>query len=104
MNFYKDFFGFELKEEREIKEMEMKIFNLKKDGDFIEIIQPTGVRKMEDGIKHIAFLSDNIEEDFTFFKEKGAPMLFKEVQKHGNIAFFFTKSPTGELVEIIEYY
>ncbi len=104
LEFYEKFLGFELISRREVPEMGMNIFNLKARGDFIEIIQPKDAGKMPDGIKHIAFLSDNIEGDFRFFKENGAVMLYQEVQKLENIAFFFVKSPSGELVEIIQYF
>jgi len=104
LNFYKDFLGFKLVSERTIKEMGMTIYDLKRGSDYIEVIEPSEKGKMTDGIKHIAFLSDNIEEDLRAFKDKGALLLHKEVQRHINLGFFFAKSPTGEFVEVIQYY
>ena len=105
ISFYRDVLGFELVQEREIKEMKMVIFDLKVRDDFIEVIQPVGQEmKMADGIKHIAFESDDIEADFKSFHAKGAKLVHKEVQKFGNVAFFFIQAPTGEFVEIIQYF
>jgi catechol 2,3-dioxygenase-like lactoylglutathione lyase family enzyme len=103
MEFYKNFLNFELISKREVPSMGMNIYLLKGVEEIIEIIEPTKKTKMEDGLKHIAFFSDNIEEDFNFFKEKGAALINKEVQHLENLYFFFVKSPSGELVEIIQY-
>lgn len=103
MEFYKNFFNLELISRRELSAMCMNIYLLKGMGEIIEIIEPTKENKMEDGLKHIAFFSDNIEEDFNIFKEKGATLIHKEVQHTENLSFFFVKSPSGELVEIIQY-
>jgi len=103
MEFYKNFFNFELISKRELPDMGMNLYLIKGMEEIIEIIEPTKENKMEDGLKHIAFFSDNIEEDFNLFKEKGAKLIHKEVQHTENLSFFFVKSPSGELVELIHY-
>ena len=104
VDFYKELFGFEELFRKEVELMHMKIVYLGKGEDHIEIIEPTGKDiKMNDGLKHLAFISDDIEADFKDFKEKGVVMLHNEVQKHENLAFFFVKSPSGEFVEVIQY-
>jgi len=101
--FYQDFLGFELMDHREIPGLHMTIFDLRSRHDFVEVIQPTGDTKQPDGIKHVAFLSDDIGADFDAFRKKGANLLHNEVQRYGDTAFFFVKAPTGEFVEIIQY-
>lgn len=104
VEFYKKYMGYDEESSLSVPAMHMRIIMLKKDGERIEIIEPTGRDiRMADGIKHIAFLSDNIEEDFNFFRESGAVMLHQEIQKHENMRFFFVKSPSGEFAEIIQY-
>lgn len=105
IEFYKEIFGFTELFREDVELMHMKIIFLEKGDDRIEIIEPTGSDiKMNDGLKHIAFLSDDIEGDYKALEAKGVMMLHKEVQKHENVAFFFLKSPSGEFVEITQYY
>ncbi len=104
ISFYRDFFGFELTFKNEIEVMGMVIFHLKKGDDFIEVVQPLSENQNTDGIKHMAFLSDDIESDFEEFKEKKANMIFPDIQRFEKQAFFFIKSPSGEMVEIIQYF
>jgi catechol 2,3-dioxygenase-like lactoylglutathione lyase family enzyme len=104
LEFYRDILGFSLASKREIESMNMVVYDLRNNGDYVEIIQQMhGDSKHGDGIKHIAFLSDNIEEDFEEFINKGVHMLHNDVQVFGNASFFFVKSPGGELIEIIQY-
>ena len=105
IEFYCNVLGFEEVQKREIKEMQMVIYDLKVRDDFIEVIQPVGqAMDMADGIKHIAFESDDIEKDFIDFRQKGAKIVHKTVQKFENVAFFFIQGPSGEFVEIIQYF
>lgn len=127
VQFYEELLGFELAEKKELPEMGMNIYDLKARGEFIEVIEPLGAPdalrakpkgrpekeesrppsggegKPAGGIKHVAFLSDDIEADFADFKAKGAHLLHKEVQRHGKAAFFFAGGKAGELVEVIQY-
>jgi glyoxylase I family protein len=105
MKFYGELLGFHLDSTREVPAFKMNVFNLKARGDYIEVIQPTppGESKTPDGIKHVAFLSDDIEADFARMKEKGAALVHDKVQKFETNLFFFMKSPSGEFVEIIQY-
>lgn len=104
IDFYRDNLGFELVGQREIKKMHMKIFDMKKGGDKLEIIQPTSTDiRMSDGLKHLAFISDNIQGDFEKFQKSGSKMLHKKVQEQEGVSFFFAQSPSGEFVEIIQY-
>lgn len=105
VDFYREFLGFRETFRQEIKLMHMIIIFLERDGDKIEIIEPTGNDiKMNDGLKHVAFSSDDIDSDFDYFQKKGAKLLHKEVQRHEKVAFFFTRSPSGEFIEIIQHF
>ncbi len=102
--FYQDFLGFELTGEREFSDLGMKIYDLKTRSEFLEVIEPLNKdTPMTDGIKHVAYLSDDIEADFADFKERGARLLHKSVQRHGAAAFFFVSGPAKTMLEIIQY-
>jgi len=104
VDFYRRLLGFELIRSREFPEMGMVIFDLKTRNEYLEVIQPTGSSpKSTDGIKHLAFLSDDIDEDFSRFKGEGVSLIHTEVQRHGDVAFFFLRGSAGEYVEIIQY-
>ncbi|MCD4785763.1 MAG: VOC family protein [Candidatus Eremiobacteraeota bacterium] len=105
VDFYREFLGFKETFRQEIKLMHIVIILLERDGDKIEVIEPTGNDiMMNDGLKHIAFLSDDIDSDFESFQKKGAKLLHKEVQRHEKVAFFFARSPSGEFVEVIQHF
>jgi catechol 2,3-dioxygenase-like lactoylglutathione lyase family enzyme len=103
LDFYRGRLGFELGRKREFPELKMAIYDLKARGEFLELIVPLGESAQTEGLKHIAFLSDSIDEDFAAFKAGGASLVYDSVQRHGDCAFFFVKAPGGHLVEVIEY-
>ena len=104
VKFYEELLGFELAEKKELPELGMNIYDLKARGEFIEVIEPLKVDgEPSGGIKHVGFLSGDIEADLAAFKAKGAHLLHKEVQRHGKAAFFFAGGKAGELVEVIQY-
>ncbi len=104
IEFYTKFLGFKLTRSQEIPEMNMKLFFIESGDNRIEILSPTqDSTKMTDGIKHLAFVTDDIHQELKRFREKGATLLHQQVQKHDNMAFFFARSPSGEFLEIIQY-
>lgn len=103
LDFYRARLGFKLARKREFPEMKMAIYDLKAREEHIEVIVPLGESKQAEGLKHVAFLSDAIDEDFQAFKDGGASLVYDSVQRHGDCAFFFVKAPGGGLVEVIEY-
>jgi catechol 2,3-dioxygenase-like lactoylglutathione lyase family enzyme len=103
VEFYEKHLGFKLQSKRELPEKGLVIFDLEAKGEKIEILKPVSLDiRMGSGVKHIAFESDNIEEDFRILKEEGAEIMHKTVQHHDNVRFFFIKSPSGEFVEFIQ--
>lgn len=103
LDFYEKALGFRLERKRELPEMGMTIYELKARGDFVELIVPADPSKGADGLKHIAFLSDDIEADFEAFKRAGVRLLHSSVQKHGDVSLFFAQAPSGHSVEVIQY-
>jgi glyoxylase I family protein len=102
LSFYRDVLGFRLEHKREHPELGMNLYLLEARGDRVEVLEPLGPGG-EGGLKHVAFLSDDIEADFADLKARGAVLLHPQVQRHGPEAFFFLKGPSGELVEVIEH-
>jgi catechol 2,3-dioxygenase-like lactoylglutathione lyase family enzyme len=102
-DFYRDFLGFD---EARIREAPgLRIFDLFKGSDHIEILQTTDGRDPgSGGLKHVAFRSDDIQADFERFRAQGARMLHQEVQHSEGCDFFFVRSPGGEWVEILQYH
>jgi lactoylglutathione lyase len=104
IEFYKNVLNFEVSSEKSLHNMHVNVYDLKTQDDYIEIIQPTSNEiMMSNGIKHIAFLSDDIEADYESIKNSGVELLHKEIQRHKDVSFFFMKSPGGEFIEIIQY-
>lgn len=103
LEFYRNLLGFELARKREFPALGMNIYDLKRGGDFVEVIEPTAPGGSGGGLKHLAFLSDDIDADLAVFRGKGACLVHDAVQRHGDCAFFFVRGPVGEFVEIIQY-
>jgi glyoxylase I family protein len=103
IEFYRKNLGFKLLSKREMSKQHLVVFDLESENKRIEVIQPTAPDfRMGSGVKHIAFQSDNIEEDFRLMKENGAELMNKSIQQGDDARFFFLKSPSGEFVEIIQ--
>ena len=105
IEFYRDFFGYELESNHEIPEMNIHVYHLKNKEEHVELISPlNGEIFTQDGIKHIAYKSDDIEADFRLFKEKGADIIHERVQRHKHSSLFFIRSPGGIFIEIIQHF
>ncbi|HAH06133.1 MAG TPA: hypothetical protein DCM05_06330 [Elusimicrobia bacterium] len=102
LSFYRDLLGFRLEQKREHPELGMNLYLLEARGDRVEVLEPLK-QGGEGGLKHVAFLSDDIDADLEAFKAKGAALVHKEVQRHGAVSFFFVRAPAGELVEVIAH-
>ncbi len=102
-DFYRDFLGFGEARIREVPGL--RIFDLFKGSDHVEILQTTDGRDPgAGGLKHVAFLSDDLQADFERFRTQGAQMLHQEVQHAEGCDFFFVRSPGGEWVEVLQYH
>ncbi len=104
LNFYQKFLGFEVTERKTQGQPSVKSYMLEKDEQKIEIFEQISPDiNLKTGIKHLAFESGNIEEDFKKFKEKGASILKNKIHKAPGKKFFFVKTPHGDFVEVVQY-
>ncbi|MBI4675965.1 MAG: VOC family protein [Elusimicrobia bacterium] len=101
--FYVGLLGFEVESDETIPPMGMRVVMLKKGRDRVELIQRLAPDpKASPGLKHLAFSSDDLEGDLRSLAQRGAKLLHQEVRRHGPVSFFFLRSPSGELVELIQ--
>ena len=112
---YKNILGLELLEYENVPEQKVKvaIFKSGKGMPNIELLEPTSeespiykfIQKKGEGIHHVAFKVENIEELLKNLKEKGA-RLIDEIPRIGaggkKIAFLHPKSTQGVLMELCE--
>ena len=109
INFYVNVFGFTIREKRYIEAHKTTLVFLKDiSANFeIELIaddNPKPVAKCENSFAHLAFKTDNIDEDAKKIKEVGIVFLrepFYSMDKSMKIAFL--NDPNGIMIEIIEY-
>lgn len=79
--------------------------------ELLESTTPEGIikkfiEKRGEGIHHISFEVDNIEEELKALKEKGVQLINEKpyFNAHGNlVAFINPKSTRGVLIELIQY-
>ncbi|MFP4499085.1 MAG: VOC family protein [Vulcanimicrobiota bacterium] len=103
-DFYQSFFNFKIVYSHISDQLGIKVIHLKNEINHLEIITPVSPQILTiDGIKHLAFESDDIQEDFENFRSKGVEMLHDKVQYHEKSALFFIRTPGGEILEIIQH-
>lgn len=110
---YRDVLGLELEDNREIKEMKMRVALFSTGGETqIELIQPTDnetalakfIEKRGEGIHHIALEVDDIESALDMVRKKGLFLVDEKprIGVHGKkIAFIHPKSTKGVLLEFV---
>lgn len=111
--FYQEVLGLELKGTEVVEEQMVNVAMLKIGESKIELLEPTcedspiakTIEKRGEGIAHVAFQVDNIEETLTQLKAGGA-RLIDETPRIGaggvRVAFVHPKSTYGVLVELCE--
>jgi methylmalonyl-CoA/ethylmalonyl-CoA epimerase len=111
--FFTDILGLKLKDEETVEEQKVKTGFFPITDSEIELLESTEldgpVAKYIDargeGIQHIAFRVENIEEAVKELKEKGVRMIDNEPRKGAGgakIAFIHPKESHGVLVELCE--
>ncbi|NWF86563.1 methylmalonyl-CoA epimerase [Candidatus Bathyarchaeota archaeon] len=110
---YRNVLGLELEDNREIKEMKMRVALFSTGGETqIELIQPTDnetalakfIEKRGEGIHHIALEVDDIESALDIVRKKGLFLVDEKprIGVHGKkIAFIHPKSTRGVLLEFV---
>lgn len=113
IKFYQDVLGLELKGTEVVEEQMVTVAMLKIGESKIELLEPTcdespiakTLEKRGEGIAHVAFQVDNIEETLAQLKAGGA-RLIDEIPRIGaggvKVAFVHPKSTYGVLVELCE--
>ncbi|RKD20940.1 methylmalonyl-CoA epimerase [Caminicella sporogenes DSM 14501] len=113
LKFYTEALGLELHGTETVEEQKVKVAFLPVGDTEVELLESTSpdgpiakfIEKKGEGIQHIAFRVENIEEAIEYMKEKGFRMI-DEKPRYGaggaKIAFMHPKSSHGVLVELTE--
>ncbi len=113
LKFYQDILGLECIGTEVVEEQKVRVAFLPVGDTEVELLESTAedgpiakfIEKKGEGIQHIAFRVDNIEEAIETMKEKGMKMI-DEKPRYGaggaRIAFCHPKSTGGVLVELSE--
>lgn len=111
LKFYTDVLGLECHGTEEVEEQKVKVAFLPVGDTEVELLESTDpegpiarfIEKNGEGIQHIAFRVDNIEEAIASLKEKGVKMI-DEKPRYGaggaKIAFVHPKATGRVLVEL----
>ncbi len=113
LRFYEDVLGIKCTSQEVVEEQKVKVAFLPLGDSELELLESTTedgpiakfIEKKGEGIQHIAFKVDNIEEALEELKAKGV-RLIDEKPRYGaggaRIAFLHPKSTSGVLIEISE--
>jgi methylmalonyl-CoA/ethylmalonyl-CoA epimerase len=113
LKFYTDILGLECQGTEVVEEQKVRVAFLPVGDTEVELLESTSedgpiarfIEKNGEGMQHIAFKVDNIEEAIAYMKEKGMRMI-DEVPRYGaggaKIAFVHPKSSNRVLVELSE--
>lgn len=113
IKYYEDVLGLECYNIEEVKDQKVKTAFFKVGEVKIELLESTDpegpigkyVEKKGEGIHHIAFAVENIEEKLKHAEEKGVRLIDAEPRKGAeglDIAFLHPKSTFGVLTELCE--
>ncbi len=113
LSFYRDVLGLEVEGTEVVEEQKVKVAFLPIGDTEVELLESTSedgpiarfIEKNGEGVQHLAFRVDNIEEAIAYMKEKGMRMI-DEQPRYGaggaKIAFVHPKSSHRVLVELSE--
>ena len=113
LKFYEDVMGIKCTSKEEVEEQKVRVAFLPVGDSEVELLESTTddgpiarfIEKKGEGIQHIAFKVDNIEEAIKDLQEKGV-RLIDEKPRYGaggaRIAFLHPKATSGVLIEISE--
>ena len=111
--FYSDILGIPVQEEEVVEEQKVRVAFLPITDSEIELLESTEpdgpvakfIEARGEGIQHMAFRVENIEEALAELKAKGVRLIDQEPRKGAGgakIAFIHPKETNGVLVEICE--
>ena len=110
---YTDLFGLEIRGTEEIKEQKIIHATFLAGGVKIELVQPTHpdspvekfIEKRGQGMHHIAFRVENIDESLKKLRSKGVNLIDEKARigaDGARIAFIHPKDIKGVLIELVE--
>ena len=113
VKFYEQIFGLKCYAVKEVKDQKVKTAFFKIGQTKIELLETTDpkgpigkfIEKKGEGIHHIAFAAENLDQSLTELKEKQVKLIDETPRKGAeglNIAFINPKSTFGVLTEICE--
>jgi len=113
INFFTNYLNFKKIHEKKMNNMEIFITVLKNNSIYLEIITPTSensfltkfIKKHSTSIHHIAFKTNNINENFKYLKNKGIQFTKNFIEKgvfNKDILFIHPKSTGGILIELCQ--
>ena len=111
--FYTDFLGLKLQDEETVAEQKVNVGFIQitdSEVELLESTEPDGpvakfIEKKGEGVQHIAFRVENIEEALEELKEKGVRLIDQKPRKGAGgamIAFVHPKETNGVLVELCQ--
>lgn len=111
--FYTDILGLKIKEIENVADQKVNVAFIPITDSEVELLQSTEpdgpvakyIDSKGEGVQHVAFRVENIEEALSELKEKGVRLIDKEPRKGAGgarIAFIHPKETNGVLVEICE--
>lgn len=113
LKFYTDVLGLELSEVEVVEEQKVKVAFLPIGDTEVELLESTSedgpiakyIERNGEGVQHLAFLVENLEEAIKDMQEKGMKMI-DEMPRYGaggaKIAFMHPKSSYRVLVELCQ--
>lgn len=110
---YEGLLGLKVSEIEEVPDQKVRVAFLPTGDSEVELLESTSpdgpiaryIEKNGEGIQHIAFRVDNVEEKLAELKEKGVRLIDEKPRRGAGgamIAFLHPKSTFGTLVEICE--
>lgn len=113
LKFYTDVLGLDLSETEIVEEQKVRVAFLPIGGTEVELLESTSedgpiakyIERSGEGVQHLAFLVENIEDAIKDMQEKGMRMI-DEMPRYGaggaKIAFMHPKSSYRVLIELCE--
>lgn len=113
IKFYEGMLGLKVTEIEEVAEQKVKVAFMPTGDSEVELLQSTTpdgpiarfIEKNGEGIQHIAFRVDNLEEKLEQLKAQGVRLIDEKPRRGAggaSIAFLHPKSTNGTLVELCE--
>ncbi len=113
IKFYQEMLGLKVTEIEEVPDQKVRVAFLPTGDSEVELLESTSpdgpiarfIEKNGEGVQHIAFRVDNLEEKLAELKSKGVRLIDEKPRRGAGgamIAFLHPKSTFGTLVEICE--